>query len=121
MRESVSSSSDRIWCAVISAVGGAAGPKGPTSASNRLPGPAVVAEGLGLLAHRLAQPAQQRGAAREAHQRIDLADLEGVAQPVGHQARRPAASACSGWSGSDEKSPLVNAWKLATPSPSERV
>ena len=26
MRDSVSSSSDKIWCAVISAVGGAAGP-----------------------------------------------------------------------------------------------
>ena len=53
-----------------SAVGGTAGPWGRRSMSNSPPGRAVVAEDLGLLGQRLAEPAQQRRAAGEADQRI---------------------------------------------------
>jgi hypothetical protein len=39
-----------------------------------------------LFAHGFAEPAQQHRAAGQADQRVDVADLEGVAEPVGHEA-----------------------------------
>ncbi len=86
------------------------------------PGAAVLAEDLGLLVHGFAQPAQQHGAAVEADQRIDLADLEGVAEPVGHQrAQAGRVGLQRRGRGRWRTGRAVKAWKLATPRPSERV
>jgi hypothetical protein len=103
-------------------VGGVGGTAPSATIRSKMPaGPALVAEDLGLLGHRFAQAAQQHRAAFEADQRVVLADLEGGARWSVTSERRPSASTCSGRSLSLENRPLVKAWKLATPRPSERV
>ena len=121
MRDSDSSSSDRMSCAATSAVGGAAGPRGLTSASNRPPGRPSSPKTSGC--SRMASPSRRSSVARPARPTSGLISLTWKASPSRSvtSARRPAASACSGRSGSDENRPLVKAWKLATASPSERV
>ncbi len=78
-------------------------------------------EDLAPLGQRAPQAAQQRRAAVESHQRIGVARLEQRRELRGVELANAAASTRHGSPGVAAKAPCMNARKLATPSPSERV